>query len=117
MKSYFILLLSLLLISCSKTLKLSGDYRYLGSGIAKVEQNGNDVHMFLTWTPQGAGPHYEVKGKISGKIIEGEWCSLNANMDWYHFKAEVSPSGKIIDFAKTEDPIGSDMNKVKLIKK
>ena len=116
MKACFILLCSLLLISCSKSSRLSGDYSYLGSGTAKVEQHGEDVHMFLTWTPQGAGPHYEVKGKLSGNIIEGQWHPLNAKTNWYHFQAEVSPSGNTIDFSKTEDPIGSEMNTVKLSK-
>ena len=114
MKDCFILLCSLLLLSCAKSSRLSGDYTYLGNGTAKVEQHGEDVHMFLTWTPSGAGPHYEVKGTLSGNIIDGWWCSLNAKTNWYHFRAEVSPSGTTIDFSKTEDPIGSQINKVKL---
>jgi hypothetical protein len=93
---------------------VSGEYRYLDSGIAIVGQDGNDVHMLLTWTPQGAGPHYEVKGKISGNLIEGEWYSHVAQKGWYHFKAEVSTSGKTINFSKTEDPLGVYMNQITL---
>jgi hypothetical protein len=94
--------------------QIAGDYKYLVNGSATVEQDGSNVRILMTWAPQGAGPHYEIKGTISGNIIEGEWYSHVLKKGWYHFQGEVSDSGKTIDFAKTEDPLNVSMNKLTL---
>ena len=65
---------------------ISGAYTYTargfaGSGIAKVEQSGRDVRILATWLPVGGGPHYEMRGKLSGNTIEGQWYS------YYHRRA------------------------------
>jgi hypothetical protein len=95
---------------------VSGTYTYLSRGIAKVEQRGNDVRMLMTWTPAGAGPHYEVRAKLTGNTIEGKWYSHYARKSWFYFNGEVSPSGEMIDLSKSEDPIRSNINRSKLIK-
>ena len=95
---------------------LNGEFRYLGRGLAQVKQNGNEVHMFLTWAPAGKGPHYEVKAKLTGNILEGEWFSFHHSKGWFYFMGEVSPSGKMIDLSKSEDPIGSNIKRVRLMK-
>ncbi len=126
MKVLSLIVVCFLLLSCANKpttpTKISignvnGAYSYLGSGIADIKQNGNDIRMYLTWTPRGKGPHYEVKGKLTGNTIEGEWYSHYAKKGWFYFNAEISPSGKMVDFSKSADPIGSNMNKVKLMKK
>jgi hypothetical protein len=76
----------------------------------------HSLHIFLTWTPQGAGPHYEINGKISGNVIDGEWYSHILNRGWFHFKAAILNSEQTIDFAQCEDPINVNMNTVKLTK-
>lgn len=125
MKQTFVLLLAVLLISCSDSppsneasvIDVSGEYSYLGDGIATVKQNGSDVHMYLTWTPRGGGPHYEVKGKLTGNTIEGEWYALFSDQGWFRFHGVVSPSGDSIDCTASEDPIGSNIDRIILTKK
>ena len=102
---------------CATSPAVTGEYRYLGDGVATVTQDGDKIHILLTWTPAGRGPHYEVNAILKGSTIEGRWYSHYANKGWYYFNGEVSPSGSMIDFAKTEDPIESNMNRVRLIKK
>jgi hypothetical protein len=128
MKQYLacLALLGSLLTSCSERdskgletytvapVQIAGNYKYLGNGMATVQQNGNNVHILMTWTPQGVGPHYEIKGTISGNLIEGERYSHVAKKGCYHFKGEVSDSGRTINFAKTEDPLDVSMNKLML---
>ena len=94
---------------------LTGDYTYSGKGIARIEQTGSDVHMYLTWTPKGQGPHYEVKGTLHGNTITGKWYALYNRKGWFDFTSVVSPSGKLIDFAQSSDPIRSNFNKLVLI--
>ncbi len=95
---------------------LSGEYTYQGAGTATVSQIGDDVHIFFTWTPQGAGPHYEAKGKLAGNTITGEWYSLYAKKGWFRFVGTVQPNGDI-DLAKSDDPINANLRKSVLKKK
>lgn len=97
---------------------LSGHYTYgNGVGRAKVEQEGENIHMYLTYTPEGKGPHFEVKGTLKGNVIEGEWYSIFADRGWYYFYSEVSETGRSIDFAGSDDPIGVSFNRVRLMKR
>ena len=78
---------------------LSGEYTYQvtgyrGLGVAKVEQQGNQIRMFLTWTPAGQAPHYEVKGKLVGNTIDGKWYSHHAKKGWYNFH-DLLPLGVV----------------------
>jgi len=95
---------------------VSGEYTYQGAGTASVTQSGDQVHMYFTWTPQGAGPHYEARGKLAGDTITGEWYSLYAQKGWFRFVGTVLPNGDI-DLAKSDDPINSNMRKSVLKKK
>lgn len=95
---------------------LSGEYTYQGAGIATISQIGDEVHMFMTWTPQGAGPHYEVKGKLAGNTVTGQWYSLYAQKGWFRFVGTVLPNGDI-DLSKSDDPINANMKKSVLRKK
>lgn len=94
---------------------LTGEYTYSGKGRVKINHSGENVHMFLTWTPRGQGPHYEVKGRLNGDTIVGKWYSHYNRSGWYDFRGIVSPSGKIIDFSQSSDPIGTNLNKIRLI--
>jgi hypothetical protein len=101
---------------------LSGDYTYTVTGygergVAKVEQQGNQIRILLTWTPVGQATHYEVKGKLVGNTIEGQWYSHYARKGWYKFHGKVSASGDSIDFSRSDDPIRSNMNKTVMQKK
>ena len=95
---------------------LSGEYLYQGKGTATVSQIGDDVHIFFTWTPIGAGPHYEAKGKLAGDTITGEWYSLYAQKGWFKLVGKVSPNGDI-DLAQSDDPINANIRKTVLTKK
>lgn len=94
---------------------LTGNYTYSGKGLVRVEQSGSDVHIYMTWTPRGKGPHYEVKGILVGNTIKGKWYSHISRQGWYDFTGVVSPSGKMIDLSQTQDPIRSNLNKLVLI--
>jgi hypothetical protein len=95
---------------------LSGEYVYQGSGTATVSQIGDEVHMFFTWTPQGAGPHYEAKGKLQGDTITGEWYSLFKQKGWFRLVGKVLPNGDI-DLSQSEDPINANIRKTVLKKR
>jgi len=95
---------------------LSGEYVYLGNGVATVSQVGDEVRIFFTWTPQGTGPHYEAKGKLTGDTINGEWYSLYAQKGWFRFVGKVAPNGDI-DLAQSDDPINANFRKVVLTRK
>ncbi|HEX9811447.1 MAG TPA: hypothetical protein VGA88_05090 [Burkholderiales bacterium] len=86
-----------------------------GSGTATVKQSGSNVRILLTWTPVPGGPHYEIKGKLKGDTIDGQWYSHYAKKGWYRFSAKVS--GDSIDLANSDDPIRSNMNRVVLRKR
>jgi len=90
---------------------LRGEYAYLGRGIATVTQSGNDVQVKSTWTPFGAGPHGEMRGKLVGNTIEGHWYSLYLNKGWYRWVAQVLPNGDL-DFSQSDDPINQNMKRV-----
>ena len=96
---------------------LNGEFSYSGDGIATIKQSGNDIQMYLTWKPKGKGPHYEIKGTLLGNIITGKWFSHYDNKGWFDFNGIVSPSGKMIDFSKTYDPLGSAMNNIVIFNK
>ena len=105
-----------------KQRNLSGDYSYAVTGhgergVAKVEQHGNQIRILLTWTPVGQATHYEIKGKLVGDTIDGQWYSHYAKKGWYKFRGKVSADGNSIDFANSEDPIRSNMNKTVMHKK
>jgi hypothetical protein len=95
---------------------IAGEYSYLGQGRATFTQTGDMVHGFSTWPPAGAGPHYEFKGKVVGNTITGEWYSIYAQKGWYRWVGDILPNGDI-DLARSDDPIGSNMNKSYLTKK
>ena len=100
---------------------VSGEYTYLGNGVATVKQNGADIRILCTWTPIANGPHYEIKGKfvgdaVAGDTIVGEWYSRYAKKGWFRFVAKVSPNGNI-DFSQSDDTINAGMKKVVLTKK
>ena len=92
---------------------LRGEYSYLGSGIATVAQNGNDVLVRATWTPLGAGPHYEARGKLTGDTIVGQWYSMYHQKGWYRWVAQVRPDGSL-DFAQSDDPINANVRRMVL---
>lgn len=95
---------------------VSGDYTYQGKGIARVAQQGADVRILLTWTPMGTGPHYEVKGKIQGDTITGQWYSHYAKKGWFRFVGKVAADGSI-DLAECDDPINANVRKTVLVKR
>lgn len=82
-----------------------------------MKQSGGKVNIYLTWTPRGKGPHYEIRGTLLGNIITGKWFSHYDNKGWFDFTGIVSPSGKMIDFSGTNDPLGSNINNVVIINK
>jgi hypothetical protein len=92
---------------------LRGEYAYLGRGVATLTQSGNDIHLRTTWTPFGAGPHGEMRGRLVGNTIEGQWYSLYVNKGWYRWVAQVLPNGDI-DFSQSDDPINQNMKRVVL---
>lgn len=94
---------------------LTGHYTYSEKGLVRIVQTGSNIHIYLTWSPSGKGPHYEVKGKLVGNTITGKWYSHINRRGWYDFTGIVSPSGKLIDLSQTQDPIGTNINKVVLI--
>jgi len=93
-----------------------GDYVYQGRGVAQVTQKGDEVHMLMTWTPNGAGPHYEVRGKIAGDTITGQWYSHYAKKGWFRFVGTVGADGSI-DLSQCDDPIGANVRRTVLQKK
>lgn len=90
-----------------------GEYAYLGQGVASVTQSGNDVRIQATWTPAGAGPHYEMRGKLTGDTIVGQWYSMFHGKGWYRYVGRVLPNGDI-DQSQSDDPIASNLNRVVL---
>jgi len=92
---------------------LRGEYSYLGRGVATVAQNGTDVLVRATWTPMGAGPHYEARGKLNGDTIVGQWYSLYHKKGWFRWVAHVHPNGDI-DFARSDDPINVQLQRAVL---
>lgn len=90
---------------------LRGEYAYLGRGIATLMQNGNDIVVRSTWTPMGAGPHGEMRGKLVGDTIEGHWYALHINKGWYRWVAQVRPNGDL-DFSQSDDPINQNVKSV-----
>jgi hypothetical protein len=92
---------------------LRGEYSYQGRGVATVAQNGTDVLVRATWTPMGAGPHYEARGKLNGDTIVGQWYSLYHKKGWFRWVAHVQPNGDI-DFAQSEDPINVQIQRTVL---
>jgi len=92
---------------------LRGEYSYQGRGVATVAQNGTDVLVRATWTPMGAGPHYEARGKLNGDTIVGQWYSLYHKKGWFRWVAHVHPNGDI-DFAQSEDPINVQIQRTVL---
>lgn len=94
---------------------VAGEYTYFGQGRSTITQTGDRVHGYMTWPPAGAGPHYELKGTVSGTTITGEWYSIKAGKGWYRWVAEVLPNGDL-DFARSEDPIHANVNKSYLTK-
>ena len=81
--------------------------------MATVVQNGTDVLVRATWTPMGAGPHYEARGKLNGDTIVGQWHSLYHKKGWFRWVAHVHPNGDI-DFAQSEDPINVQIQRTVL---
>jgi hypothetical protein len=96
-------------------LNIAGDYSYLGKGKATFTQTGDQIHGFSTWPPSGAGPHYEFKGRLVGNTITGEWYSIYAQKGWFRWAGQVMPNGDL-DFAQSDDPIRSNINKYYLTK-
>jgi hypothetical protein len=92
---------------------LRGEYSYQGRGVATVAQNGTDVLVRATWTPMGAGPHYEARGKLNGDTIVGQWYSLYHKKGWFRWVARVHPNGDI-DFAQSDDPINAQLQRAVL---
>lgn len=92
----------------ASTPNLSGEYVYLGKGVATISQSGNEIHVFATWTPLGKGPHYEIKGTLAGDTITGQWYSLYAKKGWYRFVGKVLPNGDI-ECSQSEDPINANI--------
>jgi len=100
---------------------ISGDYSYTargyrGTGVARVEQSGRDIRILLTWPTAGTGPHYELKGKLNGDTIDGQWYSHYHRKGWFRLNAKVSNNGTI-DLANSDDPIRSNIKLVVLQKK
>lgn len=95
---------------------LSGEYVYLQRGVCTISQAGVDVSMLCTWTPIANGPHYQVRGKLAGNTISGEWYSLYAKKGWYRYVGQVGADGSI-DQAKSDDPIRSNIKTAVLTKK
>ncbi len=95
---------------------IAGQYGYLGQGVATITQTGDNIHMYATWPPSGAGPHYEIKGRIVGDTITGEWYSLYAKKGWFKYVATVLPNGDI-EQSQSEDPINSNIRKAVLSRK
>ncbi|HSB99196.1 MAG TPA: hypothetical protein VLE45_04725 [Burkholderiaceae bacterium] len=90
-----------------------GEYAYLGQGVASVAQNGTDVRILATWTPAGPGPHYEIRGKLAGDTIVGQWYSMYHRRGWYRYVGRVLPNGDI-DQSQSDDPSALNMNRIVL---
>ena len=95
---------------------LSGEYVYLGRGIATVTQVNDQVRILATWTPVAGGPHYEMKGKLVGDTIVGEWYSHYKNQGWFRLIGRVHPDGSI-DLAGSDDPIRANIKTTVLTRK
>lgn len=95
---------------------IAGQYGYLGQGVATITQTGDRIHMYATWPPSGQGPHYEIKARIAGDTITGEWYSLYAKKGWFKYMATVLPNGDI-EQSQSEDPINSNIRKAVLTRK
>ena len=102
--------------TASTTANLSGEYVYLGRGIAMVSQTGDQVRILATWTPVAGGPHYEMKGKLVGDTLVGEWYSYYAHKGWFRLIGRVHPDGAI-DLAGSDDPIRANIGKAVLTRK
>jgi hypothetical protein len=95
---------------------LGGEYVYQGRGVATVSQIGDEVRMFLTWTPQGQGPHYEAHGKLAGDTITGEWYSHYHGKGWFRLVGSVRSNGDI-DLSQSDDPINANIRATVLSRK
>ncbi len=87
---------------------LTGEYAYLGRGACSVTQLGSAVRMLCTWAPAGRGPHYEIRGTLTGNTITGTWYSHYAKQGWFRYVATVRPDGSI-EQSQSEDPIRSNI--------
>lgn len=95
---------------------IRGQYSY-PDGSAEIIQDGNKIEMFITLDDRDDGPHYEVKGKVVKNTIQGEWFSNIDKKGGFNFSGEISSSMRIIDLSKTDDPIGSGINQIRLVKR
>jgi hypothetical protein len=102
---------------------LSGEWVYLGSGVATIVQEGNRVRMKLTWTPSSMpGPHYEVDAALSGNAMTGVWRLISEHdksstlLRGGRFQAEVREDGDGISVSNTEDN-GHGWNRIVLTRR